>query len=167
LEVAGEETDMHMSLEVYNAWSIGLQTMIAVAVIATFIVYYGQLKSMQKSAIGQNILALINILQAPYVRDARTIVRAHLKGKPYAEWTKEEKREASAVCSTYDVASILILQQHLVPPEPFVSNWGPSIADCYETCVPLIKEMQGKSGPEYWNDFVLLYGEVMRRSKRP
>jgi hypothetical protein len=153
---------MRMVTDVYNAWSIVLQVVIWAAMLATFIVYFRQLRTMQKTAEGQNILSIMNFLQAPYVRDARTTVREVLKSKPYADWTKDEKRQASLVCSTYDVASILIYQQKLVPQGPFISNWGPSIKDCYQICREHIAEMQKpeNSGSGYWNDFVLLYQAV-------
>jgi len=66
----------------------------------------------------------------------------------------DEKRDASLVCSMYDLASILIFQQNLVPVEPFINNWGPSIRACYRICEPHIGEMQKpeNAGSEYWND---------------
>lgn len=151
-----------MTIEVYNAWSLLLQVLIWTAMIATFIVYFRQLRVMQHAAVGQNILSVVNFLQATYVRDARTTVRRRLKGKALADWTDDEKRDASLVCSTYDVAAILIFQQRLVPAEPFITNWGPSIKDSYETCQPFITEMQKieNSGPHYWNDFAQLYAVV-------
>lgn len=148
-----------MTTEVYNAWNLILQVLIWGAMIATFIVYFRQLRAMQQGATGQNILSLVNFLQAPYVRDARTTVRTQLKAKPYAMWTENEKREASLVCSTYDAAAILIFQHRLVPADPFISNWGASIRNCYEICQEHIAEMQrhDNSGAEYWNNFAVLY----------
>lgn len=150
---------MSMTTEVYNAWNLILQVFIWGAMIATFIVYFLQLRATQRGATGQNILSLVTFLQAQYVREARTTVRAQLKAKPYTVWTEKEKREAGLVCSTYDVAGILIFQQRLVPADPFISNWGPSIRNCYEICKEHIAEMQKpeNSGPEYWNDFAVLY----------
>ena len=160
---------MNMETNAYNAWSIALQVLIWAAMIATFIVYYLQLKAMQKAAIGQNILSLVNFLQAPHVRDARTTVLKKLKLREYVDWTEDEKREASLVCSTYDVASILIFQQRLMPPDAFISNWGPSIKGCYEICQPHIAEMQKpeNSGPHYWNDVKILYDEAVRQAAQP
>jgi hypothetical protein len=155
---------MNMTSEAYNAWSLILQLLIWGAMIATFIVYSRQLRAMRDSATGQNILSLVQFLQAPYVRKARETVRKRLKGKTLDQWSEDEKRDAALVCSTYDVASILIFQQSLVPPEPFVSNWGASITDCYNVCLPYIQEMQKpeNSGPSYWNDFANL-AEAARR----
>ena len=148
-----------MTTDTYNVLNLGLQALISIAMIATFVVYFLQLRAMQRGATGQNILALVNYLQAEHVRAARTTVRATLKTKPYSEWSAGEKRDAALVCSTYDVAAILILDQKLVPPEPFISNWGPSICDCYEVCQPHISELQRpeNSGSAYWNDFERLY----------
>lgn len=160
---------MNMTTETYNAWSIALQVLIWVAMIATFMVYFFQLKAMQKAAIGQNILSLVNFLQMPHVREARTTVLTQLKAKEYAAWTEDEKRQASLVCSTYDVASILIFQQRLMPSDVFISNWGPSIKRCYEICQHHIAEMQKaeNSGPHYWNDVKILYDEVIKPAAQP
>lgn len=157
---------MEMNTEVYNAWSLVLQLMVWVAMIATFLVYFRQLRAMQRGAIGQNILSVVNYLQAPYVREARTIVRENLRGRHFSDWSDPEKRAAALVCSTYDVAAILIFQQELVPSEPFVSNWGPSIKDCYEILREYIAEMQKpeNSGPAYWNDFGMLYQAVVEHA---
>ena len=143
-----------------------VQVLIWIAMIATFIVYYRQLAAMREATTAQNILALINFLQTPFVRNARRIVRKTLKNKPYP-WSEDEIDSASDVCSTYDVAAILILEQKIVSGEPFLKNWGPSIEDCYEILEPHIKEMQKpeNSGPDYWDDFGKLY-EVVRRSNK-
>jgi hypothetical protein len=156
---------MSLSTEAYNFWNLVFQLLIWLAMLATFMVYFHQLRQMQRGSTGQNILALVTFLQAPYVRDARTTVRKSLRAIPYENWSDKEKQDASLVCSTYDVAAILILQQHLVPKEPFVSNWGPSIKDCYEVCKPHIAEMQKpeNSGATYWNDFGELYDRVVGR----
>ena len=158
-----------MSTDSYNILNIILQFLVWVAMIATFMVYYKQLKTMRTSATGQNILSLVNFLQAPHVRDSRTIVREILNSKPYGSWTAEEKRAASLVCSTYDAAAILIFQQRLVPSEPFVTNWGGSIKACYEILEPHMIEMRKPelSGEEYWDNFRQLYeGVCTQRSNK-
>jgi len=144
------------------------------ALLLTLLVYYKQLRTMavqlqvvQNASSAQNILALTNFLQAPEVRAARETVRVRLAKKHFKFWTDDERREASRVCSTYDVAGIII-KLGLVPPEPLVENWGPSIRHCYEVTKPLIVEMQKpeNSGPTYWDDFGWLYQQVMCRSSR-
>ncbi len=144
-----------MTTEVYNFWSLILQMIVAGAVFATVVVYYLQLRAMQKSAVASNILALINFLQQPRVHDARTVVRSQLKSKSYEQWTVEDKRAASVVCSTYDIAGLLILDLDVVPEAPFISSWGPSIRDCYEVLKPFHSEMRSEknSGSEYWKVF--------------
>jgi hypothetical protein len=155
-----------VTTDTYNMWNLVLQALIWVAMIATFIVYWRQLKAMQHGATGQNILPLVNYLQAENVREARTTVRKNLKGKSFNSWTDDEKLKASLVCSSYDAASLLIFRQKLVPSDPFIRNWGPSIKDCYEICRPFIDEMQKpeNSGPAYWSDSLVLYREAVKSS---
>ena len=140
-----------------------VQSLIWLAMIATFIVYALQLRAMRKSSEGQNFLSLVDYLQAQDVREARRVVRTTLKEKvsnsePLCD---SEDRAASLVCSTYDVAAILI-RSGVVPAKPFIENWGPSIRDCYEVLRPYIKKMQQpeNSGPEYWDDFDWVYQQA-------
>ena len=87
--------------------------------------------------------------------------------RAFATWTPDEERAAALVCSTYDIAAILI-RQGLVPPAPFVEDWGPSVKHCYEVLKDYIAEMRKpeNSGPAYWDDFDWLHGEVLRRHGR-
>lgn len=156
----------------YENAQVVIQIVAVAALFLTLYVYYRQFQTMgaqlqvaRDASVAQNILALTNFLQAPEVRAAREIVRVGLAKKPFANWKDKERREASRVCSTYDVAAIII-RMGLVPPTPFVENWGPSICHCYNVTKPLIEEMQKpkNSGPTYWDDFGWLYAEVVRCS---
>lgn len=153
-----------MSTETFNPLYLILQLLIWGAMLATLWVYVGQLRQMRAGATGQNILSLVNFLQATYVRDARTVVRQRLRDIPYKDWTAEDKRAADMVCSTYDIAAILILELKLVPAEPFLKNWAASIQDCYGILLPHVTEMQKteNSGPGYWDDFGQLYKTVLK-----
>ena len=148
---------MTLTTDVYNAWSLVLQLLVGAAMVATFVVYYLQLRAMRLGAVGENILSLVNFLQAQHVREARTIVRRDLKGRAFSAWTDAEKRAADLVSSTYEVAAILILQQRLVPVAPFLPHWGSSIRDCYEILHDYIKDMQRTAGAEYWSTFNAFY----------
>jgi hypothetical protein len=140
-------------------------------IVGTFIVYLLQLKAMREqldaarqAASAQNMLSLVDFLQAPHVRDARRTVITSLSTKAFSDWGDDDRRAASVVCSTYDLASIII-QRGLVPKEPIVDNWGPSIKKCFESVSPFLEEMQKAEhmGPTYYNDFRRLYEEVARR----
>ena len=153
--------------------------LITVQVISTFvialtlIVYFLQLRAMRRQinlsrevATAQSILAVINFLQDEKVRVARATVIESLGQKKLEEWSEEDKRAASRVCSTYDIAAILI-RMGLVPSKPFVDDWGPSIKKCYEILEPYIREMQKpkNAGPDYWNDFGDLFKKVYRNKR--
>jgi hypothetical protein len=75
------------------------------------IVYFHQLRVMQKSVQtmqetlrAQNLTGLIEYLQQPDVRKARSTVIEKLNEKPYNTWTEEEKGDASTACAAYGVA---------------------------------------------------------------
>lgn len=159
-------------MSAYELASLIIQLVVGIAIVATFGVYYRQLRTMQgqltatrDSSVAQNILAVVNFLQAEEVRSARTIVRKDLRSKSMESWDEGECQAASRVCSTYDVAAVL-LREKLVPLGPFVENWGPSIKDCYQILLPYIRTMQAPthSGPTYWNDFQWLYEQVQAKA---
>jgi hypothetical protein len=147
----------------YEILSLITQAVTGAAIVATFAVYYHQLRAMRQASTAQNVLAVVNLLQGQDVRDARRVVRKVLVGRSFTSWTADEERAAALVCSTYDIAAILI-RQGLVPPAPFVEDWGPSIKHCHEVLRDYIVEMRKpeNSGPEYWNDFDWLYAEVLK-----
>ena len=147
--------------------NLAVQSSIWLVMIATFVVYALQLRAMRQSSKGQNILSLVNYLQAQDVREARRVVRTTLKEKASKSqpWNDSEEISASMVCSNYDGAAIL-LRSGVVPSKPFIENRGTSIRDCYEVLRPYIKRMQlpENSGPEYWDDFDWLYQQAKNRN---
>ncbi|MFZ0034317.1 MAG: hypothetical protein WAK60_04945 [Sedimentisphaerales bacterium] len=144
---------------------VTVQVISSFIIALTLIVYFLQLRTMRQqlnssheATTAQSILALMNFLQDDKVRAARATVIKSLSRKKMEDWSEEEKNAASKVCSTYDIAAILI-KMGLVPSKPFVENWGPSIKKCYKVLEPFISEMQKpeNAGPDYWNDFGDLY----------
>ena len=151
----------------YQLFGFWIQIATALLILFTFWVYFFQLRTMKKSTRGQNSISIINYLQDESVRKAREIVLETLRKKPISDWTIEEKKAASKVCNTYDLVSILIFQQKLVPPRIIIDNWGPSIVRCFETLKEHIIEMQtnDRMGPQYWNDFEKLYNAAKKTGK--
>ncbi len=130
-----------------------------VAILATFLVYYFQLKAMRQQlkkgedlARGQNFFTLIHFLQDPAIREARQVVLETLGGKLQKDWSDDDKKKASLVCSSYD-AAVIGFKKQLVDHEIFVDNYGPSIKACYRTLKAFVQERQGVRGKDYWNDF--------------
>ncbi|MCL4296185.1 MAG: hypothetical protein KJ077_10675 [Anaerolineae bacterium] len=151
---------------VFQILATCIQGVATIGVLATLIVYFLQLRTMQDqlkasrdAAAGQNLLTLIGFLQNEEVRDARRAVIRTLGVKPFSKWTEEDERVASKVCGNYDVAGIII-REDLAPLTPIVTSWGSSIRDCYRILEPYIKEMQKRKGPGYWDDFCWLYEKV-------
>jgi hypothetical protein len=117
-----------------------VQVAATVFIAFTFLVYLLQLRAMRSASTSQNILSVLNYLQDAEVREARRLVLTQLKEKPLASWTEDERRAASLVYSTYDMAGILI-RRGFVPKDLFVSNWGESIVRCYKILEPFLKEL--------------------------
>ena len=130
-------------------------------------VYLRQLWAMQQSASAQNILAIINLLQAEHVRNARRIVLKELANRPHHKWSPEQERAAALVGSSYDVAAFLI-RQGLVPVGKIVENWGPSVRNCYGTLEGYIAEMRREEhcGASHWDDFEWLRAKCQERPGR-
>jgi hypothetical protein len=147
-----------MATETYNSYALILQAIFGFGTLATLYYMRRQLLQMQHGSHGQNLLALVDFIQAPHVREARTVVRKSLRSKHFSKWTVKEKKSADLVCSNYDVLAVLLLQQRIAPIEPFLENWGPSICDCHDILRDYIHNFQSpsQSGIKYWNDFSVL-----------
>ena len=114
-----------------------------------------QVNALQLASSAQNLISLIRFVQDPKTRDARGIVLASLAGKEESQCNTQEKSAAFLVCSSYDVAGILI-RHNLVPAPPFITNWGPSIVKCHEALKTFIDSV----GSERWDDFAWLRREA-------
>jgi hypothetical protein len=156
----------------YEKITLILQTAVAVAAFATLAVYYHQLLAMSKqvkaaqdSSAAQSALYLVNFLQSQEVRAARECVRSVLSKKELSEWSEEERRCASLVCSNYDVVAGLLKAQ-LAPLELISKNWTPSIRHCHEVLQPFVDEIRAKPGadPSYWSNFDWLCQKVSSQS---
>jgi len=155
-----------MNTGTYNIVSVILISLTLVAGIATVIVYFNQLRvmqrrveTMQETLRAQNLAGLIQYLQEPDVRDARNMVLTTLRDKDYSEWSDKEKQEASTACAAYGVAGVLI-RLGRVDRDVIVENWGPSITLVCDACEKLIAERQKQSGQKYWDALLWLHKEV-------
>lgn len=145
-----------------------IQGLGVIGVFVTAAIYYKQLKRMgeqlraqQNGATANSILILFQFLQEQEVREARQNVIRNLAAKPFADWDEGDRASAATVCSSYTTVAI-VLQLALVPIEPIITHWGPSIMKCYAVVSPLIKEMQKPehSGPTYWAAFDWLHSQA-------
>lgn len=127
-----------------------------------------QLVAMQKGAIAQNAIALVNYLQSEEVREARRIVRAELSSKPVDQWSPQDELAASKVVANFDVIAAL-LREDVIPVRIIASpsNWGPTIIHCFDVLKPYIEKHRGKpaNSAKYWSNFEWLYQEAMNLKK--
>ncbi|NTW88978.1 MAG: hypothetical protein HGB26_07645 [Desulfobulbaceae bacterium] len=142
-----------------------IQIVSTVLIAFTFLVYVFQLRAMRSASTAQNVLAVLNYLQEPHVRESRRLLFANLAEKPIDLWDEEDKKIASVVYGTYDLAGMLI-RRDLVPKDLFISNWGASIVRCCKTLDPFLKELRADApGTKYGIHMQWLRDEVLRNEK--
>jgi hypothetical protein len=160
-------------MTIYEQLSISIGAIQSIVLIVVLVVYAKQLRAMQcqvdtarNAAVGQNLLALSSFLQGEDVREARRIVITKLAGRSFKDWSEEEKRAAAKVCSSYGAAGV-VLETGLVPPEPLIENWGPSIGRCYAVLRDFIRDLQSpeNNGPGYWAALDRLHATVGRTQR--
>ena len=143
---------MAMTSEAYNAWSLLLQVIIGAAVIATFIVYYHQLKAMRAANWGQNLLAIQKlILEEQFRQDRGVLIALGEQQKPLAQWTPEERRVAERVCAAYGLVG-LIVSLGLVPVE-LMDHVRYSMTKCHHAAAALLTEVRSTRAPDLWHHF--------------
>jgi len=114
-----------------------------------------QVSALRGASSAQNLMSLIEFVQDSKTREARRVVLEGLTGKKESECNPEQRAAAFLVCSTYDVAGILI-RNKLAPAPPFVTNWGTSIVKCHKS----LEGFMDSVGAERWDDFGWLRKEV-------
>ena len=143
---------------------LGLQILAAVVPSVAIIVYLLQLRAMRLATESQNVLTLFKFIQKEHIRQARHAVITEIDEKK--EWTDVEKKQISLVCSSYDIAGI-VLRLGYVKPKAFLENYGPSIVKCYPKCKPYIEhcrqQFDSRYAQRYWDDFTWLYKMVTTR----
>ena len=147
----------------YETASLCVQGLTGAAILATFWIYYFQLRAMRDASKGQNLLSVTSYLQQSEVRCARTHAITVLKKMEYSNWSEDDRQKASLVCSTYDVAAIFV-KYGLYDKELFLETYGPSLSKCYEAVKPFCDEIRTpeKAGTRYWDDFVDLAQAAMK-----
>src|ERR1700688_3982303 len=84
-------------------WYWAAQIILVAAAIGAAMVGVRQLRLFER-------FEILKYLQTPEVRAARRHVFS-AENKPYCEWSEDDKWKASTVCSSYDVAGLLLRQK--------------------------------------------------------
>ncbi|HEX7998125.1 MAG TPA: hypothetical protein VF528_07015 [Pyrinomonadaceae bacterium] len=159
-------------METTPKWLLILQAIGNLAIVATFIVYWLQLRAMRgqlsaalKASRSQNLFTIIEYLQRPQFTEARRVLLS-LKAKPYSTWTSEEKTTAERACSGYDAVAILI-NGNQEATEVVIKNWGYSIKECFAAATGLIADVRNYRGEQTWDDFQWLANIVSQEMREP
>jgi hypothetical protein len=136
-------------------WFLVIQVLTTLTLVATFIAFLAQLRTMQKqldvakqSTVAQNTLAIVQFLQQPDIRASRRYVFRNLDGKALSAWTDQDRVEAERVCSSYDVTGMLV-RGEIADRELILDNWGNNLRRLYRITLPLIEDIRWKLGTSW------------------
>ena len=140
----------------------------AAGLLITLAINYRQLRIMneqvqevRRSTLAQHILSLLSFIESDEIRAAMNLVYTTLHKKHFSQWTEADRQAVSKLGSSFATAGT-ILQSGLMPLEPLIRGWEPSIRRCYQVLEPYMREMQKpeNAGPQYWAGFDWLYGQI-------
>ena len=121
-----------------------------------------QVDEVRRSTAAQHILTLLSFIESDEIRAALNLVFTTLHKKDFSHWSEEEQQAVSKLCSSFSTAGT-ILQSGLVPLEPLIVGWEPSLRRCYQILKPFVREMQKpeNAGPQYWAGFDWLHDRIV------
>ena len=159
-----------------------------IASISSFITSFSvllviiQIKKNSDTQNTSSFFYLHNFLSSEALMVARKEVRTVLYGKPYEEWTEEDKSNANRVCASYDQAGILLnygIIDNKTKKLFLLSSWGKSILHQYEALAQFLDDRQSPAcaccinkkptcekpkctGRAFFEHFTRLYEEVIK-----
>lgn len=154
-----------MTLDELVKWS---QVIGVAALVATLIVYWHQLRTMQgqlgaarDASQSQNVLTLIDYIQRADHRDARRTL-FKLENKLFDDWSIEDQKFAEMACSGWDTVG-LVLRNTTIPGalEVIVGNWRHSIHRCHILTGQLRDRLRDERDPDFWDDFDWLAAKAL------
>lgn len=124
-----------------------------------------QVRVAQSASRAQSLLAVLDYLQRPDIRDSRRQLLTALTAVPSSAWTDEQRAIASNASASYDLVGTL-LRSGVVDSGPIIQSYGASIIRCHEVCTPMIKDFRGNMvgalARSYWDDFDWLAAEARK-----
>ena len=152
------------------------QTVGVAGLLITLVINYRQFRIMneqvdevRRSTAAQHILTLLSFIESDEMRAALNLVFTTLHKRHFSDWTEQEQQAVCKLCSSFSTAGT-ILQSGLVPLEPLIVGWEPSLRRCYQILKPFVREMQKpeNAGPQYWAGFDWLHDRfVLADAERP
>ncbi|PYI69828.1 hypothetical protein CVV68_01610 [Arthrobacter livingstonensis] len=142
---------------------ISILAFLAAAVSALFA--RQQVHVAQSASRAQSLLAVLDYLQRPDIRDSRREILTVLATIPASEWTAEQCATASNASASYDLIGTL-LRSGVVDSGPIIQSYGASIIRCHKVCAPMIEgfrsNMVDALARSYWDDFDWLADEARK-----
>jgi hypothetical protein len=138
------------------------QTIVNLALVATFVVYVLILLVMWRSTRAQNLLNLVVYLSQESLRDdRRVVIDLGKQRKQFVGWSDGEVKAAGRVCASYNLAGLLA-KDKAIPTETFVTAYADSLRKCFASAEELLKAYRSERGAGYWKSFDWLVSEAKR-----
>jgi len=157
------------------SWIVAIQLLANVTVVATFFIYYAQLRNMQEQLrtlsnssneqikamqlqlqaarnanMAQNLIALNQVVTEPKFRAARRTL-INLRGKPLSEWTMKERQVAEKACGLWNFAAQLVLELGIPP--AVVKSMSYTVVTCHDAATELLTELRSTRSADHWAHF--------------
>jgi hypothetical protein len=126
------------------------QIVVAVIALVAASIAYRQVKAF-------GALELVKFMQQDSIRKARWHVRTILANKPLSEWTDDDRRQASAVCSSFDLMGFL-LRKKLAPRRAYITLYASTVQIMHHNVTEYLAHERdlSRNGPEFWKHFTWL-----------
>jgi len=143
----------------------------SMALFITLVINYQQMRTMaeqvmavRRSTNAQQLLSLLTFIESDEMRAALVVVYTTLHRKHFSEWTESELQAASRICAGFATVGAIV-RSGLVPAEPLLQGWEPSLRRCFQILEPFLREMQKpeNGGAQYWIGFEWLHGQLDRQ----
>ncbi|MFF2316459.1 hypothetical protein ACFVTE_09340 [Arthrobacter sp. NPDC058097] len=142
---------------------VSVLALIAAAISALFA--RQQVRTAQAASRAQSLLAVMDYLQRPDIRESRRQVLTVLSAIPAPSWSDTQLATASNASASYDLVGTL-LRSGVVDRGPIIQSYGASIIRCHDICAPMIEgfrsNMADSLARSYWDDFDWLAQEARR-----
>ena len=133
-------------------WLIILQVLSNCAIVATFIIYWGQLKAMRDSSLAQNLISVNQFMLDPTFRDARMQLFVLSDNNQLSlTLTDDAQQVVDRVCASWNFVALLVDKKVL----PFfvLEEAKYSFLKCHRICEPILTEVRKTRAPDLWHHF--------------
>ncbi|WP_337287887.1 hypothetical protein [Candidatus Methylomirabilis sp.] len=156
-----------MNANDYNLWSLVVQAVVGVAMVATFIVYYLQLRTMRSASVGQNLLSIHTFIASEAFRAERSLVfTLGESGRQLDQWSSTERRLAEAAAAKYNLVAVMV-EKNVVSYDLVAEQLRYSMCKTHLILEPLLAEVRRTRSPDLWLPFSRMAQQLQATAPNP